>query len=185
VPTGVRVFIACSLDGFIAGEDGDLSWLPDGADVEDHGYGAFFAETAAMLMGRGTYDTVVGFDRWPYGETPVFVATSRPVEPAASTVTVVAGSAAELLAAARARVAGPIYLDGGSLIRSFLDAGLVDELIVTVVPTILGRGIPLFAGAARRHALRLVSATPYPSGLVQLRYTTGPDPGRRDLRATG
>jgi dihydrofolate reductase len=169
----VRVFIASSLDGFIAGEDGDLSWLPEGPDVEDHGYGAFFAEMAAMLIGRGTYDTAAAFGEWPYGETPVFVATSRPLEPAAPTVTAIAGEAPELLAAVRAQVAGPIYLDGGALIRSFLDAGLVDELIVTVVPVILGRGIPLFAGTARRHELRLVAATPYPSGLVQLRYESG------------
>jgi dihydrofolate reductase len=174
VSSGVRVFIACSLDGFIAGEDGDLSWLPDGPAVEEHGYGAFFAESAALLIGRGTYDTVAGFAGWPYGEKPVFVATSRALEPLAPTVTAIAGTPPELLAAVRAQVAGPIYLDGGALIRSFLDAGLVDELTVTVVPAILGRGIPLFAGAARRHVLRLVAATPYPSGLVQLRYAAGP-----------
>jgi dihydrofolate reductase len=172
VVAGVRVFIASSLDGFIAGEDGDLSWLPQGPGVEDHGYGAFFAETAALLIGRGTYDTVAGFATWPYGDKPVFVATSRPLEPLAPAVTAIAGAAPELLAAVRAQVEGPIYLDGGALIRSFLDAGLVDELTVTVVPAILGRGIPLFAGATRRHELRLVAATPYPSGLVQLRYAT-------------
>jgi dihydrofolate reductase len=172
VPAGVRVFIASSLDGFIAGEDGDLSWLPQGPDVEDHGYGAFFAESAALLIGRGTYDTAAGFAAWPFGDKPVFVATSRPLEPVAPTVTAIAGTAPELLAAVRAQVAGPIYLDGGALIRLFLDAGLVDELTVTVVPAILGRGIPLFAGAVRRHELSLVAATPYASGLVQLRYAT-------------
>lgn len=166
----VRVFIACSLDGFIAGPDDDLSWLPGGAG-EDYGYEAFMSETAALLMGRGTYDVVTSFDSWPYGETPVFVATSRPLEPKVPTVHAVSGSPTELLEAVRAHTEGAVYLDGGALIRSFLDAGLVDEMTVTVVGVILGQGSPLFAGSHRRHALTLESAVPFPSGLVQLRYT--------------
>ncbi len=170
MPGRVRVFIACSLDGFIAGPGDDLSWLPGGSG-EDYGYDAFMAETAAMLMGRGTYDVVAGFDTWPYGETPVFVATSRPLDAAAPTVRAVSGSPPELLAGVREHTGGHVYLDGGALIRSFLDAGLVDEMVVSVVAVVLGEGVPLFAGASRRHALRLVSAVPYASGIVQLRYT--------------
>jgi dihydrofolate reductase len=172
----VRVFIACSLDGFIAGPGDDLSWLEGsggGGGGEDYGYAAFMAGTAAILMGRRTYDVVAGFDSWPYGDTPVFVATSRPLEPAAPTVAAIAGGPAELLAAVRARIDGALYLDGGALIRSFLDDGLVDELTVTVVNVILGAGVPLFAGVARRWRLELVAAAPYASGLVQLRYTVG------------
>jgi dihydrofolate reductase len=171
MPGLVRVFIACSLDGFIAGQDDDLSWLPPpDPGGEDYGYGAFMAETAALLMGRSTYDVVAGFSSWPYGDTPVFVATSRPLDPVVETVAAVGGSPAELLAAVRERVDGNVYLDGGRLIRSFLDAGLVDELVVTVVGVILGSGAPLFAGVGKRHELELLSATPYPSCLVQLRY---------------
>jgi dihydrofolate reductase len=167
----VRIFIACSLDGFIAGPGDDLSWLEgSGSGGEDYGYAAFMAETAAILMGRRTYDVVAGFDSWPYGDTPVFVATSRPLEPAAPAVAAIGGGPAELLAAVRTRSDGHVYLDGGSLIRSFLDDGLVDELTVTVVNVILGAGVPLFAGAARRRRLELVAAEPYPSGLVQLKY---------------
>jgi dihydrofolate reductase len=171
VPGGVRVFIACSLDGFIAGPDDDLSWLPepDGTG-EDYGYGSFLAGTAAILMGRATYEVAARFDHWPYGELPVFVATSRPLDPVASTVRAVSGAPAELLATVRAHGDGAVYLDGGALIRSFLDEGLIDELVVTVVGVILGSGVPLFAGTARRHALTLAAVTPYPSGLVQLRY---------------
>jgi dihydrofolate reductase len=165
------VIIACSLDGFIAGPDGDLSWLsPHEASGEDYGFRAFMAETAALLMGRETYDVVARFDEWPYGETPVFVATSRPLAPSLSTVRPISGTAAELLAAVRAHTDGPVYLDGGALIRSFLMEDLVDELTVSVIGVILGEGVPLFAGTARRQSLRLVSAVPYPSGLVQLRY---------------
>ena len=119
---GVRVFIACSLDGFIAGPDDDLSWLPaPDASGEDYGYGAFIAETAAILMGRSTYDVAAGFPDWPYGSLPVFVATSRPLDPVAETVVPISGSPSELLAAVRARQDGAVYLDGGALIRSFLD----------------------------------------------------------------
>ncbi len=172
---GVRVFIACSLDGFIAGPDDDLSWLPaPDAGGEDYGYGAFIAETAAILMGRSTYDVAAGFPDWPYGSLPVFVATSRPLDPVAETVVSISGSPSELLAAVRVRQDGAVYLDGGALIRSFLDAGLVDELTVTIVNVILGHGSPLFAGVGRRRRLALMSATPYPSGLVQLRYTLEP-----------
>ena len=170
----VRVFVACSLDGFIAGPGDDLSWLPAvEPGGEDYGYGAFMAETEAILMGRRTYDVAAGFDRWPYGEMPVFVATSRPLEPAAPTVAAIAGPPSELLAEVRRHVDGSIYLDGGALIRSFAAADLIGELTITVVPIILGRGVPLFAGAPTRRALTLVSATPYPDGLVQLRYVAG------------
>lgn len=166
----VRVFVATSLDGFIAGENDDLSWLPEPDPVEDYGFAAFMADTAAMLMGRSTYDVVAGFPEWPYGETPVYVATTRPLEPVKPNVTAVAGRPAELLATVAATTDGNVYLDGGALIRGFFDADLVDEVTVTVVPVVLGAGAPLFAGVAHRRSLRLLDARPYPSGLVQLRY---------------
>jgi dihydrofolate reductase len=172
MPGPVRVFIACSLDGFIAGPDGDLGWLPPPTADEDFGYAAHMAGIGAMLMGRATYDTVGehGWD-WPYGDTPVLVATSRPLEPLAPTVRAVSGSPEELVAAAReAAGEGGVYADGGALIRSLLDAGLVDEMIVTVIPVVLGAGAPLFAGVAERRQLELRSATTYTCGLVQLRY---------------
>jgi dihydrofolate reductase len=167
----VRVFIACSLDGFIAGPDDDLSWLPapEGSG-EDYGYTSFITETAAILMGRATYEVAARFDTWPYGALPVFVATSRPLDPVAETVIRVSGTPSDLLAAVRAHTDGAVYLDGGALIRSFLDDGLVDELTVTVVGVILGCGSPLFAGVTRRQPLELTGVTSYPSGLVQLRY---------------
>lgn len=170
MPGPVRVFIACSLDGFIAGPGDDLSWLPEPDGGEDYGYGELLASTGVLLMGRTTYDVVCGFDAWPYGDLPVLVATTRELVPAAPTVQAVAGTPAELLTRARGVTDGGVYLDGGTLIRQFLDAGLIDQLTVTVVPVILGAGAPLFAGTAQRHALRLASAEPHDSGLVQLRY---------------
>ena len=152
----IRVFIACSLDGFIAGVDDDLSWLPPAGD-DDHGYAAFMADVGALLMGRGTYDVVTGFDAWPYGERPVLVATTRPLLPAVTAVRAVQGPIAALVAEARVAAGeGDVYLDGGELIRQALDADLIDELTVTVVPVILGAGHPLFAGVAHRRQLELI-----------------------------
>lgn len=171
MPAPVRVLIACSLDGFIAGPGDDLSWLPQGETGEDHGYDAHMSATGALLIGRGTYDVAAGFETWPYGELPVLVATTRPLDPVAPTVRAVRGTPRELVAAAREAADGRgVYLDGGVLIRAALDAGLIDELTVTVVPVVLGAGHPLFAGAATRRRLELVDARPFPSGLVQLRY---------------
>lgn len=167
----VRVFIACSLDGFIAGPNDDLSWLPGpSADTTDYGYSDFMREVGALLMGRNTYRVVEGFDGpWPYGDCPVLVATRRPLTPKAPTVRAVLGPITDLVAQARATAGDKdVYLDGGDLIRQGLDAGLVDELIVSIVPTILGAGAPLFAGVHGRHALTLVSSHAFASGLVQL-----------------
>ena len=130
MPGRVRVFIATSLDGFIAGPDHDLSWLPEPRPGEDFGYEAFMARTGAILMGRSTYEIAAAFDPWPYGETPVLVATRRELDaPAAPTVEPVSGTPQELVGLAHERAVGrDIYLDGGDLIRQVLDAGLVDEL---------------------------------------------------------
>lgn len=169
----VRVFIATSLDGFIAGPDDDLSWLPHPTPAEDYGYAEHMASTAAILMGRRSYDVISAMEGdWPYGDTPVYVATTRPLEPAAPTVRAVHGAtAADLLAAVQADIGdGGVYVDGGALIRSLLDEGLIDELVVTVIPVILGEGLPLFAGARVRHALELIGSEAYDDGLVQLRY---------------
>ena len=170
MPGPVSVFIACSLDGFIAGPDDDLSWLPTD-DGEDYGFDDFLAKVGAIVMGRNTYRVVEGFGGdWPYGDVPVLVATTRPLEPIRPTVRAIRGKAHELLQQAREVTGKGIYVDGGDVIRQFLDAGLIDELTVTVVPVILGAGAPLFAGAAHRRSLELVDSKAFRTGLVQLRY---------------
>ncbi|PRQ03823.1 dihydrofolate reductase family protein [Enhygromyxa salina] len=170
----VRVFIATSLDGFIAGPNDDLSWLPQptGDPPPDYGYKAFIAEVGALLMGRNTYDVVAGFSGpWLYGELPMLVATGRPLTPVHPSVRAVSGAIGPLIEQARATAGeADVYLDGGNLIRQALDAGLVDELIVSVVPVILGAGAPLFAGVERRQPLTLESSAVLEDGLVQLRY---------------
>jgi dihydrofolate reductase len=169
----IRVYIATSLDGFIAGPGGDLSWLPQpGGDAQsDYGYAAFMADVGALLMGRSTYETVVGFGgAWPY-PVPVLVASSRPLTPVHSSVRHVSGDIATMLEQARA-TAGErdVYLDGGTLIRQASDAGLIDELTLTIIPVILGAGAPLFAGVEQRRRFDLVSSEAFGDGLVQLRY---------------
>lgn len=181
-----RVYIASSLDGFIAGPDDDLSWLtgtepgdrgpePEGgwpaADPEAVTFEAFMADVGALLMGRRTYDVVRSFGPGsPYGEVPVLVATSRPLDddppPAFRRVD---GSIEELVAEANRVARGKdVYLDGGSLIRQAADAGLIDDLIVTLAPIALGDGRPLFAGLEKRCPLEILSARRFAEGMLQL-----------------
>jgi dihydrofolate reductase len=151
----VRVYMACSIDGFIAGPDDDLDWLhapaPEGSpaleDSDALGFDTFMGQVGAMLMGRRTHDVVLGMGVWPYGDTPVLVATHRELTPGAETVRAVSGDIQSLVAQAKdAAGDGDVYLDGGLLIRQAIDAGLVDELCLTMIPVLLGDGIRLFDG---------------------------------------
>ena len=178
MPGRVRVYIASSLDGFIAGPDDDLSWLtgPDAAnpggptDPDALTFEAFIADVGAVLMGRGTYDVVRGMTWWGYGERPVLVATRRELGEARETVRAVSGPIEALVAEAR-RAAGDkdVYLDGGDLIRQAVAADLVDDLTVTLAPVALGSGHPLFAGLARRYPLEITGHHTYEGGMVQIR----------------
>jgi dihydrofolate reductase len=163
------VFIAMSLDGFIARPDGGLDWL-NPFHNEEHGYEAFLATIDALVIGRGTYDTVLGFRTWPYGEKRVIVCTSRPARPDHGEE-IWAGSPRALAEQLNREGVQRVYLDGGALIRSFLCEGLVDEMTINVVPLILGVGLPLFASKLPELPLRLRDAKSFPSGLAQLRYT--------------
>lgn len=175
----VRVFVATSLDGFLAGVDDDLSWLPapgaeaDPADGDtDTGFAAFLGQVGALLMGRRTWDVVAGFEGdWPYGPLPVLVASHRLLPPGHPTSRAVAGPIATLIAQGLAAAQGrDLYLDGGDLVRQALAAHLVDELTVTVVPVVLGRGIPLFTGLDQRQPLRLCHHKRLAGGMMQLTY---------------
>lgn len=177
----VCVFIASSLDGFIAGPNDELDWLPGGDEIEDT-FTPFFAQVGALLMGRRTFDVVNSFDGpWPYGDTPVLVPTSRSLDTKRASVRALSGELPELVDEAK-RVAADrhVYLDGGSLVRAALDARLVDEITVTMVPTVLGAGKPLFAGTAQRHALELLGSRTLGGGLVELRYRPADAPTTLD-----
>ena len=166
----VRAFLASSLDGFIAGPQDQLDWLP-GHDAGEDTFTPFMRQVGAILMGRRTYDVVEAFDGpWPYGEVPVLVATTRPLHPKHPTLRPVQGCIGELLAeASRCAGARDVYVDGGVMVRAALDAGRLDELTLTLIPILLGEGIRLFNGGSRR-ALTCESVREIGGGMVQLRY---------------
>lgn len=165
------VFIATSLDGFIALPDGSIKWLDAvQLDGEDYGFAAFFASIDTLVMGRLTWETVLRFDEWPYAGKRVVVLTHRPAE-GRHGESFESGEPAAILARLHAGGARRVYVDGGAVISQFFREELVDELTVSVVPIVLGDGIRLFQGGLPRRALRLTGSHAYPSGLVQLRYT--------------
>jgi dihydrofolate reductase len=165
------VFIATSLDGFIARTNGGLDWLPPGGG-EEHGYEAFMASVDALVIGRKTFETVLGFDTWPYGEKPVFVLSTRALAPAPSGAIVerMSGEPTDIVSRLAARGVRHVYVDGGVTIQRFLQAGLIQRLIITRIPVLLGAGIPLFGPTQGDILLEHVATRQYASGLVQSEY---------------
>jgi dihydrofolate reductase len=165
-------FVGTSVDGFIARTNGDLDFLPAGGG-EEHGYAEFFASVDTMVIGRNTYDTVFGFEEWPYGDKRVIVLTTRPLNPAppGARVEAMSGSPAEIVARLAERGAQHLYIDGGITIQRFLAAGLIQRLVITRVPVLIGSGIPLFGPLPHDVRLAHVATRQYRSGLVQSEYT--------------
>ncbi len=164
------MFIAASLDGFIARPDGGLDWLkPFEAAGEDHGFDAFFRSVDALAVGRGTYDVVLGFAAWPYAGKRVVVLTHRPPAPRHGE-TFASGAPGEIAASLGAAGVRRLYVDGGATVSAFLRAGLLDDVTVSVIPVVLGDGIRLFQPPLPERKLALRGSRAFPSGLVQLRY---------------
>jgi dihydrofolate reductase len=168
------VFIGTSVDGFIARANGALDFLPPGGG-EPHGYEEFMATVDALVIGRKTYETVLNFERWPYGEKPVVVLSSHPLRPAppGAVVEHMSGPPAEIVSRLASRGIRHIYVDGGITIQRFLRAGLIQRLIITRVPVLIGAGIPLFGDLPVDIALTHVATRHYASGLVQSEYVVG------------
>ena len=171
------VFIAASLDGFIARRDGGIDWLSIvETPGEDYGYARFFAAVDALILGRGTYDTVRGFGAWPYGDKRCVVLAHDP--PAAQHgETFHAGPPAPLLKRLHGDGVRRVYVDGGVVIRQFLREGLIDDITLSIIPVILGDGIRLFDGGGPERRLRLQASQAFASGLVRLTYDVTSDPG--------
>src|SRR5258705_4019378 len=168
----VSVFVGPSLDGFIARRNGDLDFLPPGGG-EPHGYDEFIASVDCIVIGRNTFEKVLTLGPWQYGDKRVVVLSSRPVDLSAARGGVVeqmAGPPAEIASKLAASGAHHLYVDGGITIQEFLRAGLIQRLIITRVPVLLGDGIPLFGTLQRDIRLRHVATKHYPSGLVQSEY---------------
>lgn len=174
--TSFHVFIATSLDGFIARSDGALDWLGQvNAANEDHGFDAFLAEVDGLIMGRETFQTVATFDPWPF-EKHTIVLSSRlaPADLAEDLLERVslARSVEDACSEANRRGWQRAYVDRGATIRSFLRAGLITEMVISRIPVLLGEGRPLFGPLHADIALRHVATRAFPSGLVQSRYET-------------
>lgn len=165
-----HVYIATSLDGFIATKSNGLEWLDRvKAEGEDYGYAQFMASVDAIVMGRNTYDIVRGFGEWPFQGKKVIVVTHRPLTPVQDEQATSA-PLRSILSCLEAQGVRKIYLDGGHLIRSGLSGGLVDQITLSIIPIILGDGIPLFGRIGAEIPLESLSAKRFPSGLVQLVY---------------
>lgn len=165
------VFVGTSLDGFIARTNGELDFL-DAGGQEPHGYEEFMATVDAMVIGRKTYETVLGFGGWAYGAKPVFVLSTRPLAPAPAEAVLerMSGAPADIVSNLEARGIGHIYVDGGVTVQGFLKAGMITRLIVTRVPVLIGTGIPLFGPLDQDVALEHVATRTYTGGLVQSEY---------------
>lgn len=167
------VFVGTSVDGFLARRDGTFDFLP--AEPEPHGYEEFMASVDTLVIGRHTFETVMGFEGWGYGKKRVVVLSSRPMDLAAARargaiIEQMNGEPAEIVAKLEADGAKHLYVDGGVTIQRFLRAGLIQRLVITRVPVLIGDGIPLFGSLPHDVNLRHVSTRSFPSGLVQSEY---------------
>lgn len=173
------VYIATSLDGYIAREDGDIDWLNAAnstvTEGEDCGYHAFMRNIDILVMGRKTYETVRTFEEWPYGDQEVIVLSSQYLNiPGHLSKTVSHSSETPLELCERLGKTGKhnLYIDGGITIQHFLKAGLITDITITTIPIIIGRGTPLFSqlDLGQDIALKLVESKSYDFGFVQSKY---------------
>ncbi len=164
------VFIGVSLDGFIARPNGAFDFLPQGGG-EPHGYDEFMETVDVLVIGRKTFQTVLALPEWPYGSKRVVVLSNQVLDVSAApegTVEQMAGNPAEIVTKLAARGARHLYIDGGITIQHFLREGLIQRIIITRVPVLIGEGIPLFGALERDIRLRHVATKAYASGLVRL-----------------
>ncbi len=171
------VYIATSLDGFIARRDGSIDWLNEAnalvPEGEDCGFKAFMDSVDALIMGRKTFEQVLTFGEWPYGDTPVVVLSHNAVEIPShltGTVSCSSDSPQTLLESLSATGVKHVYVDGGATIHGFLAESLIDEVTITRIPIAIGEGIPLFGSMEKDIKLTHVSTISYDFGFVQSTY---------------
>jgi len=170
------VFIAASLDGFIARLNGDIDWLINAGDTndpEDYGYGKFIATVDCIVLGRRSFEKVLSFPQWPYAGIRVVVISSTLntiPEQAAGKAELSAGPVEALAAKLRAEGHDRIYIDGGKTVQSFLGAGLVTDMTITRIPILIGSGLPLFGELPGDIHLDHVETKAFRSGFVQSHY---------------
>ena len=182
------VFIATSLDGFIARENGDLDWLPGGElpeegvdegisgefqETDDGGYSDFIKDVDTLVMGRGTYEKVLTFGLWPYANLNVMVLSSNLIK-FPDIVGEKVTSSSEIPQEIYSRLSGEgnkkLYIDGGKTIQRFIDAKLINEIIITQIPILIGTGISLFGKTNIDISLELIKSEVIKLGFVQTTY---------------
>ena len=177
----VTIHMAASLDGFIARKDGRVDWLETsdhfegGATMTPEFVQAFLRTIDCYVMGSRTYETASAFEArglgWAYGDTPIFVLTRRNLRKSRDSVEFYAGDLRRLVEdRLKPRFRGIWFAGGGEVAAACLRLGLADELRYSILPVVIGDGIPFFAGLDRDVALHLVDVTPYKTGMVALRY---------------
>lgn len=165
----IKLFIATSLDGYIARPDGAVDWLP--TDGNDYGYQDFISTIDTTLMGGKTYRDVLSFGVFPYAQLENYIFTRNRGMKKAPNVKYVSGDIAKFTHALKSEAGKDIWLIGGSeIITEIYNQGLIDEYIITVIPIILGKGIPMFFALEKQAILKLIGSKVYPSGVVQLSY---------------
>jgi dihydrofolate reductase len=169
----VTYYVASSLDGYIAKEDGDVSWLEElNISMEDAGYDEFYSTVDALVMGRKTYEMIVSFGQWPYGDKPVWVCSSNKITPIEGNNLQAGSTPEEAYKAANEMNIKHLWLvGGGSLASSFLENNLLTNISLSLMPIILGSGIKLFGGLPFPMKIKKEIHKPHESGMVQLEYT--------------
>lgn len=176
-----KIFIATSIDGFIADKKGDIDWLNSIPEINhiDTGYHQFTAEIDALLMGRSTFEKVLSFGiEWPY-KKPVFVLSnslSQIPDALKDRVHLTKGELTDVLEQIHKKGFNQLYIDGGKVIQSFLNADLIDEMIITIIPILLGGGIPLFSELPKSLDFECKKTTLFLNKVVQNHYIRKPTP---------
>ena len=173
------VFIAMSLDGYISREDGSIDWLMKANELvpkgEDGGYQAFISTVDTIVMGRHSFEKVVTFDPWPYS-IPVIVLSQHGIDipHALQNIVSLSSENPDILVARWAALGiKHLYIDGGITIQRFLTAGLIEDMIITVIPVLLGKGRRLFGDLTSGIELKLLETQTIGRGLIQMRYQVG------------
>ena len=172
MPTEIIYYVAASLDGYIAAADGSVEWLtPFQSPEGEKNYTDFYASVDALLMGRRTYEQILGFGQWPYAGKPAYIFAHNKNMAASGDVTVTNRTPAEVAIELRTKNVRRAWLVGGAQLASaFRSEGLISEYIINVIPMLLGSGVPLLTPPSPVERLRLTGTTHLPLGIVQLRY---------------
>lgn len=169
----ITYYVASSLDGFIAKENGDVSWLDEfDISMEDTGYDEFYSTVDALVIGRKTYEIIVSFGQWPYGDKPVWVCSTNKITPIEGCNLQAGRTPEETCEAAHKMNIKHLWLvGGGNLTSSFLENNLLTSLYLTIMPIILGSGIKLFGDLTSPVKTVNERLKQHDSGMIQLEYT--------------